>query len=616
MSERSKGIERSREGVPIWNGDAGSFQEYEECALQWEQAVAVQKRYLCAPRLVTELTGTAKRFIVGKRPDWVSYNGGVVKLLSHLRSSLGLPQLPEMAEFLSRYFKQSRRRKGEGMNEYITRKTESYSRARQSLARVSQRYEKSTGPTWSSRSSNSGRDPWHNYGPSTTSQDPWTSAASQEGSFHEARDPLEQENGGEDPGDDQSDPDGHESWSGGWHDSHWGPSSWWSSSWHGGNENESWSLEAPELLPDYVQGWFLLHDSNLTNTERNMILAATKGDYGLQRIAQELRNQWSDEDIRRRDQSHGSGWWIDDDDYEIPNDLTDSAWHSTDDLNEEGAALMNEAEQDAQEALALLEKSKRTLKDARDRQHQVRMSRKYFRTSFKTSSGEGRSRDYKSSTRCLRCGGDHKTFQCPKPGPGASASTAESQSAPFVCFAGADPDPPASDCLHAEDDAFLSTPEVVSQGKAVLDGGATRTIGSVVALEAVLNKNQECRGSSGLQSVDLEDRPVFGFGNSSKDRCLSTASLSVAADGKAGSLKVHALDRGDGPILFSIESLRALGAIIDFREDLVCFRALNDQKVIPLERSSAGHQLLPLTQDWYDGAFNAKQPICSLRDVI
>ena len=62
-----------------------------------------------------------------------------------------------------------------------------------------------------------------------------------------------------------------------------------------------------------------------------------------------------------------------DDDHDFSQyDLVDSAWSSTDDLNEEGAALMDE--KDAQEALALLDHNKRTFKDARDRQHQVRSS--------------------------------------------------------------------------------------------------------------------------------------------------------------------------------------------------------------------------------------------------
>ena len=111
-------------------------------------------------------------------------------------------------------------------------------------------------------------------------------------------------------------------------------------------------------------------------------------------------------------------------------------------------------------------------------------------------------------------------------------------------------------------------------------------------------------------------RPVFGFGNSSRDQCISTAKLSIQADQKPGHLRIHALDKGEGPVLFSIESLRSLGAIIDFSEDLVVFRQLNDRKLVQLERSSTGHQLLPLTSDWYDNAMEAKSAIPGLRDFL
>jgi hypothetical protein len=41
-----------------------------------------------------------------------------------------------------------------------------------------------------------------------------------------------------------------------------------------------------------------------------MILAAIKGDFRLERVSQELRNQWNDDDLRRRDQ-HGRGTaWV------------------------------------------------------------------------------------------------------------------------------------------------------------------------------------------------------------------------------------------------------------------------------------------------------------------
>ena len=128
--------------------------------------------------------------------------------------------------------------------------------------------------------------------------------------------------------------------------------------------------------------------------------------------------------------------------------------------------------------------------------------------------------------------------------------------------------------------------------------------------------NQEKNGASGLASLNLTDRPVFGFGNSTTNQCVSTAAMKIEADGKEGHVNIHALDSGEGPILFSISSLRSLGAIIDFAEDLVVFRNLTDQKIIHLERSSTGHQLLPMTSDWYESAFKTAKPVPSLRAFI
>ena len=67
-------ISRSKDGVPQWSGDAASYQEYEEQALQWEQSVEYKKRYLCGPKLIQEMSGTARKLVTGKRPDWLSFN--------------------------------------------------------------------------------------------------------------------------------------------------------------------------------------------------------------------------------------------------------------------------------------------------------------------------------------------------------------------------------------------------------------------------------------------------------------------------------------------------------------------------------------------------------------
>ena len=131
-------ITRSRDGVPQWSGDAANFQDYEDAALLWEQGIPYHKRYLCGPGLVGELSGTAKKFVLGKRATWVSFEGGVQHLLSHLRASLGKPRIPELSEMLNKYFRQSSRKKMETMSDYIVRKTDVYNRARQALSRVQQ----------------------------------------------------------------------------------------------------------------------------------------------------------------------------------------------------------------------------------------------------------------------------------------------------------------------------------------------------------------------------------------------------------------------------------------------------------------------------------------------
>ena len=79
-------------------------------------------------------------------------------------------------------------------------------------------------------------------------------------------------------------------------------------------------------------------------------------------------------------------------------------------------------------------------------------------------------------------------------------------------------------------------------------------------------------------------------------------------------MKVHALDQGEAPILLSVHSLRQLRAMIDFENDLVVFRKVDPTRIVSLERSNAGHQLLPLTEDVYDRATKVQSPVPSLKD--
>ena len=572
----------------------------------WEQGIKYENRYLCGPRLAGELTGAAQRMIVGKPPTWVSFNGGVEVFLRHLRESLGKPQIPEATEYLNKYFRGSKRRVGEGINDYITRKMETYWRACQALKRVMPRKRPEEGePPAASWTSSSYQPGW------SSRRSSWASSTA---------DPDTQE--------EQDSPE-QEATEESWTDRAWtqGSTSWTSSTWssYGGWGNyygynypgwtwgkSSYHTKAPapsiEILPEFVQAWYLLADAGLTTSERNMVHTAVAGEYTLTRVAHELRTQHGDVEHRRREsgghafmgEGMEEGLYMDDE--ELPE--TDN--QDMDQLNEEGTALWVENQAEIEAACAVMKDARRTLRAAREKQHQVKMARKYYQPK---DSGSRPPDD--SGMTCLKCGKlGHRARNCPGAASSSATSGGTKQMAPFVCYA------ESQEAALAAGPTGLTTQEAVADGFCVIDGGATRTLGSVRALEHLIQRNMEKHGQDRVHKVDLGDRPTFGFGNSSEGQCVSTIHLGVEAAGQPGKIVVHALNEGEGPVLFSIEALRKLDALIDFRRDLAVFRALDPCKVIPLQRSQTGHQLLDLTADLFANARGTKQPVPSLDEFL
>lgn len=605
-------IGRSRDGVPRWSGEAGSFQEYEEQALQWEQGIAYHKRYLCGPRLVAELSGTARKFVTGKRPDWLSYEGGVQYLMEYLRASLGKPRIAELTEYLNRYFRQSRRRRMESMNDYIVRKSDLYSRARQALSRVQGHYEtqrgRQTQRSWSSWGSSWGQ---------------WSYGRNDWGQWQDPEEPGERGRpaASNDDGQRQEREESYESLpEDSWQPRHssWGTNSS-TSGWNNTQEDEEWLQTSPELLPDFLQGWYLLMDSGLDSQERNMVQTAVRGNFSLQKIAHELRAQWPEDELKRRDQQlKQNSFWQED--LDEPDHHMEPVGYMTamglmhEGMNEEGIALVGEAEEQAQEALQVLHQAHRTLREARAKQHQIKMNRQYYQSTSITKPKMFDKNQTKPAITCFKCGGPHKIAQCPDrdaPGTTKAANVAE-EAAPFICFHEGQM---TEECLGITDmNQRMTTDEAIKKGYGVIDGGATKTLASVYALEALQHQNIEKYQDDRVLRVDPNNTPSFGFGNSSKNKCCSTATLKITADQKPGELSVHALDQGTGPMLLSVDTLRRLGAVIDFAEDLVVFRNLDDRRVIQAVRSQAGHQLLPISDDLYRDAKDCKQPVPSLRD--
>ena len=152
-------------------------------------------------------------------------------------------------------------------------------------------------------------------------------------------------------------------------------------------------------------------------------------------------------------------------------------------------------------------------------------------------------------------------------------------------------------------------------GYGVLDGGATKTMASIKALECLEEKCKE-KDHQGISKVDLSEQPTFGFGNSHRGRCVSTCYFKVPTKEKPMSLKIHALDQGNAPVLISVDTLRRLGAIVDFRNDQAIFSDVNTKKLIALQRSVAGHQLIPLAEDFMSKGKPLAQAVHSLAQLV
>lgn len=396
-----------------------------------------------------------------------------------------------------------------------------------------------------------------------------------------------------------------------WDDGDWSRDSWYRNRPYSRDSSEWGSDQLPQILPDFVQGWYLFMDAGLDVMERNVLHAELKGSFRVREVETILRKHWSDVDLRKRDAEKGR--FMANLSKEVDEEVIcfgdlDAGTLSAEGFSSEEVQSLLADEAHAQQAMAAMFEARRTLKDARARQHAVRMGRQFY----PSKPGDGGRKDGlwkqfsqpKVTIQCFRCGGPHKSADCKeKPRSEAPKSNVVTESAPLVFM--------SEEILSAES-GFLSTSEVVAQGKAVIDGGATRTVGSTAALDKVVDLNQAKRGVSGVASVDFDDRPTFGFGNSSRNQCASTTDLEVPLGGHTGSLRIHALDQGAAPILLSIRPLRRLGAIIDFENDRAIFRHVDPSRMIHLERAAAGHQVMPLTEDVYHQSTQLSQPFPSL----
>ena len=168
--------------------------------------------------------------------------------------------------------------------------------------------------------------------------------------------------------------------------------------------------DAPPPFPEPVLAWFSQQKSSLEAKERNMILAATRNRYQLDQVEQDMKIQFPDDEIRHHDDRTGKyhnnillGGAVDEEDDQVTRAEVEL------ENNDEDLDALATAQEEA-EALVSLATANRTLREVRDKQHQVRMSRGYF-----PQQQSQRDRSTKRPERkCVICNGLHWASQCPE----------------------------------------------------------------------------------------------------------------------------------------------------------------------------------------------------------
>ena len=636
-------VTRNRDGIPSWNGDSTSWLEYRRAALLYVETTKWESRYLCGPRLASELTGPARTSIANKKPSWLSTPEGVNRLLLHLQNAISEPVLPEVGNTLRAYFKHLRRRKGETMTSFCVRHREEYDRVCRALSRmVKTQQADAQKPMRGQR-----RHSWQSaLGHSTSTSGPEHApraiehpASSTDGS--EEVPVLQGSLDASGPADDDANEpwqewrahsgrswsehgDAHWTWSGRWSDHHWQDHSW--QQWEPSDDEDDEAMV--DILPDIIQGWLLLEKAGLDDLEKSIIQSDIKSKFTLEGVENSLRAHWTDGQVRRRDgsderhQANFGGLELDLDDEEGPPEWDQSYFEGWD---PEDIAVFQEAYEAEQEAWAQIQEGRRTLRDARERQKAVRLGRKFFspkgkgRGKFQGSKGRSGSESTNHGPRgpCLRRGKGHATRECPQRPAGENKKVLQvDEQSEFICFAEHQDASMFGDVadeqgLH-QDMSKMTTYEAMTKGYGVLDPGATRTMGSMVALEHAREASMALQNRDNVSEVNLDDKPTFGFADSESAQCSSTVLLQLPVSDHNLKLRVHALDKGTVPVLLSIDTLKKLHAIVDYGNNEVVFSNIDPCKRVSLETTATGHQVIPLAADFMSGAQILEAPVWCL----
>ena len=163
-----------------------------------------------------------------------------------------------------------------------------------------------------------------------------------------------------------------------------------------------------------------------------------------------------------------------------------------------------------------------------------------------------------------------------------------------------------SENSHEPDrDAVLlqTSPDPENAGFGIIDCGATETVGSLPALESLMQARLQLSGVTEEVGVSAAPPKGFKFGNGTFSMSSSCVLVPQSIGDLQLRLQLYTLDCEGVPILIGMRTLRRLKAVVDFSKCLAIFVAVNPNLAAPLRRSKTGHLLTDLRGDWMQQGF-------------
>ena len=273
-----------RDGVPCYDGTAELFEKYKREALLFAETLEWRKRETAAPRLIAALEGPARLAAQQKPSSWFSNPKGVYQLLDVLKTTMKSPTLPEAGRYISRFFFNLKRRKGETMAAWLVRHEDTLDDAKRALSEAIREYGPKAGLP---RHSPLLRGGFRRSEDGDASRESYRSRNLARDTIYDERGRMveeEEEESSQVP--EEGDvpwwqSHGYNSW---WHNA-WGSDhgSWWSSSkeqgGHWSEYQDEATIQAEHFLPDFVIAWMLLQCSGLDQHEKGALIANLKNEF-------------------------------------------------------------------------------------------------------------------------------------------------------------------------------------------------------------------------------------------------------------------------------------------------------------------------------------------------